>query len=127
MKFLNTFLSIKKKWIKSLNDRKIEAEINQIEKIFQNYFVMTTNFEDYCNNKVNKKRQFYSIIYCLFLGLIVFKFLLTAFITDPEIWILFGDPLYLTGERVCYNLLLFLLSSISFFGRTAFIFCEYCF
>ncbi len=127
MKFLKTFLSTKKKWIKSLNDRKIEASINQIEKNFQNYFVMTTNFEDYCNNKVNKKRQIYSIIYCLFVGLIVFKYLLTAFITDPEIWILFGDAFYLTGERVLLNLLFFLVSSISFFGRIAVIFCEYCF
>ncbi len=127
MKFLKTFLSIKKKWIKSLNDRNIEASINQIEKYFQNYFIMTTNFEDYCNNKVNKKRQIYSIIYCLFVGLIVFKFLLTAFITDPETWILFGDAFYWTDERVLLNLLFFLLSSVSFFSRIAVIFCEYCF
>ncbi len=127
MKFLNTFLSIKKKWIKSLNDRKIEASINEIERNFQKYLLITTNFEDYCNNKVNKKRQIYSIIYCLFAGLITFKFLLTAFITDSEIWILLGDAFHLTGERVLLNLLFFLISSISFFGRIAVIFCEYCF
>jgi hypothetical protein len=126
MKFFETFLSIKKKWINSLNDRKVVL-VNQIERIFSKYFLIATNHENYLNNELNKKRRFYSIIYCLIIGLIAFKFLLTAFITDPEIWILMGDAFYLTGEKVLFNILFFLISSISFFGRVSLIFCKYCF
>jgi hypothetical protein len=126
MKFFETCLSIKKKWINSLNDRKVVL-VNQIERISLKYFLIATNHENYLNNELNKKRRFYSIIYCLIIGLIAFKFLLTAFITDPEIWILMGDAFYLTGEKVLFNILFFLISSISFFGRVSLIFCKYCF
>jgi hypothetical protein len=126
MKFFETFLSIKKKWINSLNDRKV-VSVNQIERNFLKYFLIATNYENNLNNELNKKRQFYSIIYCLIMGLIAINFLLAAFITDPEIWILMGDAFYLTGERVFFNILFFLISSFIFFVRVSLIFCKYCF
>jgi hypothetical protein len=123
MKFTKAILSAKKKWINSLNDRKV-VSINEIERISLKYLLITTNFEDYCNNKVNKKRRIYSIIYCLFVGLFALRFLLAAFITDSELWILMGDAFYSAGERVLLNILFFLISFGIFLGRASFLICK---
>jgi hypothetical protein len=123
MKFLKTFSSIKSKWIKQINDRKIST--NFIEKNSLKVFLLSTNIEEYCNKKTNKKRQLYSLIACLFSGFIAFRFLIAALITDPELIALIGDPLYLAGDKVLLNLTFFFVSIITFISRVCCFICKY--
>jgi hypothetical protein len=76
---------------------------------------------------LNKRRRFYSIIYCLLFGLMVFKTLLAAFITDPQLLILIGDVSYFTGERVVINIVLFFGLFNCFVNRILLIFGKYYF
>jgi hypothetical protein len=121
MKFLKTILSIKNKWIKEINNRKIS--VNFIEKNCLEVFLLSTNFEDYYNKKTNRRRQLYSLIACIFGGFIAIRFLIAALITDPELIALIGDPIYLAGDKVLLNLMLFFITILTLISR---VFCHIC-
>jgi predicted membrane protein len=84
---------------------------------------MTTSFADYCNvkRKRNKKKEILSIVICIFGWLIFLRFALAAFFKDPKLWVLIGDPFYLTGDRVLFNLVIASIALNASVMRTLFI------
>jgi hypothetical protein len=107
-----------------LDNNKIKA-LNNFESYFGSNAVciMTTSFADYCNveRKRNKKKEILSIVICIFGWLIFFRFVLAAFCKDPKLWVLIGDPFYLTGDRVLFNLVIASIALNATVMRTLFI------
>jgi hypothetical protein len=51
----------------------------------------------------------------------VLRLLLGSFVTDPNIWILIGDPFYLVGDRVLINISLAIFVTIGIKFRIIYI------
>ncbi|CAG2110199.1 unnamed protein product [Medioppia subpectinata] len=69
--------------------------------------ILSHSFEEYVINKhINKRRQIFGVCVCIYGWLTVIKFFTAAFIKDPTLWPLIGDPFYLTGDRILFNLVI---------------------
>jgi hypothetical protein len=103
-----------------LRERRV-LSINAFESYLLKKFILTENFQSYCENDVCIESQFRSIIVCIFCWLITLRWFLAVFITNPKIWILIADPFYVTGDRILFNSLLFCISLMGSYFRTLFI------
>lgn len=124
---MNEFMSIAnlKVGIKRYLDKDRVEALDNFESYFQSNIIciMTMSFSDYCNteNKGNRKKELLSLIICIFGWLTFLRFFLAAFINDPRIWVLIGDPFYLTGDRILFNLVIASIALNATFMRTLFI------
>jgi hypothetical protein len=91
--------SSKEKINNYLNNEKVEV-INYIETQILKRKLISVNFEDYMKKKISTKNMMHSIIICIISFIGVLRLLFGAYTTDPEIWVLIADPLYLIGDRV---------------------------
>jgi hypothetical protein len=103
-----------------LNSDKV-ITINNIETQAVKQQLICESFDDYINNKINGKNMIYSVIVCIISFIMVLRLLLGAFTTDPNIWILIGDPFYLVGDRVLINISLAIFGTIGIKCRMIFI------
>jgi hypothetical protein len=95
--------------------------INNIETQVVEQQLISASFDDYINNKINGKNMIYSVIVCIISFIAVLRLLLGAFTTDPNIWILIGDPFYLVGDRVLINISFAIFVTIGIKCRMIFI------
>ncbi len=103
-RILKSIESLKVKINNYLNNEKVEL-INDIETQLLKRKLISVNFEDYMKKKINTKNIMHSIIICIISIIGFLRILLGAFTTDPEIWVLIADPLYLIGDRVLLSVL----------------------
>jgi hypothetical protein len=103
-RILKSIQSSKIKINNYLNNEKVEV-INDIETQLLKQKLISVNFEDYMNKKINTKNMMYSIIICIICIIGCLRFLFGANTTDPEIWVLIADPFYLIGDRVLISLI----------------------
>ncbi len=82
-----------------LNNEKVTV-INDIENKILKRKLISVNLDDYMKKKTNTKNMMHSIIICIICIIGFLRFLFGAYTTDPEIWVLIADPLYLIGDRV---------------------------
>ncbi|CAG2162468.1 unnamed protein product [Oppiella nova] len=101
--------------------------LNKFERYFQSpsIAVLSFNFEEYAKNKdidcVIRKRQIVGIGVCIFGWLTVLKFFVAAFVRSSTLWPLIGDPFYLTGDRILFNLVIASIALNASAMRTAFL------
>jgi len=88
-----------------LNNKKVIA-INEIETEFRKQKLLSVSFDDYIKNKINTKNMMHSIIIIVICIIGTLRLLFGAFVTDPKIWVLIGDPFYLIGDRVLISITL---------------------
>ncbi len=122
----DNFLLLKSKVNNYLNSGKVVA-INDIEKRFVEQNLISANFSEYINNKINNKNMIYSVIVCVICIFMALRLLLGSFATDPNIWILIVDPFYLVGDRVLINISLAIFVTINIKGRIIYILRKFCF
>ncbi len=82
-----------------LNNEKVTA-INDIENKALKRKLISVNLDDYMKKKTNTKNMMHSIIICIISIVFILRMLFGAYTTDPQIWVLIGDPFYLIGDRV---------------------------
>ncbi len=87
------------------NNEKV-ITINEIEREFCKQKLLSISFDDYIKNKINTKNLIHSIIICIICIIGTLRLLFGAFVTDPKIWVLIGDPFYLIGDRVLISITL---------------------
>jgi hypothetical protein len=114
------FLLLKSKVNNYLNSGKVVA-INDIEKQFLKQSLISTNFNEYINNKINNKKMIYSVVVCVICIFTALRLLLGSYVKDPNIWILIGDPFYLVGDRVLINISFAIFVTIGFKARIIYI------
>ncbi len=114
------FLLLKSKINNYLNSGKVVA-INDLEKKFLKQSLISANFNEYINNKINNKNMIYSVVVCVICIFMALRLLLGSFVTDPNIWILIVDPFYLVGDRVLINISLAIFVTICIKGRIIYI------
>jgi hypothetical protein len=116
----DNFLLLKSKVNNYLNSEKVVA-INDLEKQLVEQNLISTNFSEYVNNKINNKNMIYSVVVCVICIFGALRLLLGSFATDPKIWILIGDPFYLIGDRVLINISLVIYITIGIKARIIYI------
>ncbi len=116
----DNFLLLKSRINNYLNSGKVVA-INDIEKQFLKQSLISANFNEYINNKINNKNMIYSVVICVISLFMVLRLLLGSFVRDPNIWILIGDPFYLVGDRVLINISLAIFVTIGIKFRIIYI------
>ncbi len=99
-----------------LNNEKVTA-LNDIENEVLKRKLISVNFDDYMKKKTNTKNMMHSIIICIICIIGFLRVLFGAYTTDPEIWVLIGDPFYLIGDRVLISVTLAALVVISVKAR----------
>jgi hypothetical protein len=99
-----------------LNNEKVET-IDVIENKFLKRKLISVNFDDYMKKETNTKNMMHSIIICIICIIRFLRMLFGAYTTDPEIWVLIGDPFYLIGDRVLISVTLAALVVISVKAR----------
>jgi hypothetical protein len=104
-RILESIQSSKIKINNYLNNEKVTV-INDIENEVLKRKLISVNFDDYMKKKINTKNMMHSIIICMISTFAFLRILLGAYTTDPEIWVLIGDPFYLIGDRVLISLIL---------------------
>ena len=108
----------RQKWIVL---RRLWSEEEEEEE-FSMYFC---NFESFLKHEWlitrDKKSRFISIVICLFGWAVCVRFIGAAFVSNPKIWNLIGDPFYYTGDRILFNTILFGCSLFGSLYRTVFI------
>jgi hypothetical protein len=109
-----------------LNSEKVVV-INDVEKQYLKQNLISANFSEYINNKINNNNMIYSVVVCVFCIFGALRFLLGAFATDPKIWILIGDPFYLVGDRVLINISLAIFVTVGIKARIIYILCKFIF
>ena len=91
--------------------------------------IMTQNFEEYSLNKTrlakNRKREWTAIFLCIYAWSTVFKFFAASVISDPQTWQYIGDPFYLTGDRILFNLVIGSIALNAALMRTFFVIGEF--
>jgi hypothetical protein len=102
-KILKTIRSSKVKINNYLNNEKVET-INDLEREALKQKLISVNFDDYIKNKFNTKNMMHSIIIIMICIIGILRLLFGAFVTDPKIWELIGDPFYLIGDRVFHSI-----------------------
>jgi hypothetical protein len=117
-------VSFKSKINNYLDSDKVVA-INNIETQVVEQQLISASFDDYINNKINGKNMIYSVIVCIISFIAVLRLLLGAFTTDPNIWILIGDPFYLVGDRVLINISLAIFVTAGIKSRMICILCKF--
>ncbi len=95
--------------------------IESFESFVLQEHILSENFLEYSQNNQIENSQLKSKIVCIFCWLTTIRWLLGAFISDPNILILIGGPLYLAGDRFLSNLSLFEFSLLGSLFRTLFI------
>jgi hypothetical protein len=116
----DNFLLLKSKINNYLNSGKVVA-INDIEKQLLKHSLISANFNEYINNKINNKNMIYSVVVCVISLFMVLRLLLGSFVRDPNIWILIGDPFYLVGDRVLINISLVIFVTVGIKARIVYI------
>jgi len=114
------FLLLKSKINNYWNSGKVVA-INDIEKQLLKQSLISANFNEYINNKINNKNMIYSVVVCVISLFMVLRLLLGSFVRDPNIWILIGDPFYLVGDRVLINISLAIFVTVGIKARIIYI------
>ncbi len=102
---LKTIESTKIKINDYFNNEKVET-INDLEREALKQKLISVNFNDYIKNKIITKNVMHSIIIIMICIIGILRLLFGAFVTDPEIWVLIGDPFYLIGDRVFLSIIL---------------------
>jgi hypothetical protein len=82
-----------------LNNEKVTA-LNDTENKALKRKLISVNLDDYMKKKTNTKNMMHSIIICIICIIGFLRILFGAYTTDPQVWVLIGDPLYLIGDRV---------------------------
>ncbi len=82
-----------------LNNEKVTV-INDIENKILKRKLISVNLDDYMKKKTNTKNMMHSIIICIICIIRFLRMLFGAYTTDPQIWVLIGDPFYLIGDWV---------------------------
>jgi hypothetical protein len=122
----DNFLLLKSKVNNYLNSGKVVV-INDIEKQFLKQNLISANFNEYINNKINNKNMIYSVVVCIICFFMALRLFLGPFAIDPKIWILIGDPFYLVGDRVLINISLAIFVTIGIKARIIYILCKFIF
>jgi hypothetical protein len=122
-RILESILSLKMKINNYLNNEKVET-INDIETQLLKRKLCSVNFDDYMKKKINTKNMMHSIIICIISIIGFLRVLFGAYTTDPEIWVLIGDPLYLIGDRVLISVTFAVVIVVSVKGRMVFLSSE---
>jgi hypothetical protein len=120
------FLLLKSKVNNYLNSGKVVA-INDIEKQYLKQNLISANFSEYINKKMNNRNMVYSVVVCFICIIMALRLLLGSFATDPKIWILIGDPFYLVGDRSLINLSFAIVVTIGFKARIVYILRKFIF
>jgi hypothetical protein len=123
-RFTQKMQNLKQNFKEYLNSDRIKSLDN-----FESYFlsnaisVLSLNFSDYYGgkDKSNKKREYLAILYCIFGWMAFFRFSIAAFINDSKLWTFIGDPFYLIGDRVLFNLLVAAIALNATSMRTIFL------
>jgi hypothetical protein len=116
----DNFLLLKSKVNNYLNSGKVVV-INDIEKQFLKQNLISANFNEYINNKINNKNMIYSVVVCVICIFMALRLLLGSFVINPNIWILTGDPFYLVGDRALINISLAISVTIGIKARIIYI------
>ncbi len=87
------------------DDEKVQT-VNDLEREALKQKLISVNFEDYMENKINTKNMMHSIIIIIICIIGTLRLLFGAFIADPKIWVLIADPFYLIGDRVLISITL---------------------
>jgi hypothetical protein len=102
-RILRRILSSKEKINNYLNNDKVIV-INDIAKQMHNRKIISVNFDEYMERKLNIKNMMHSAIICMICIIGALRMLFGAYITDPKIWVLIADPFYLIGDRVLISI-----------------------
>jgi hypothetical protein len=113
-KILKIILSSKEKINNYLNNDKVIV-INDIAKQALNRKLVSVNFDEYMERKLNIKNMIHSAIICMICIILALRVLFGAYITDPKIWVLIADPFYLIGDRVLISIMIaaFIIASVN--------------
>ncbi len=122
----DNFLLLKSRINNYLNSGKVVA-INDIEKQFLKQSLISANFNEYINNKMNNKNMIYSVVVCVICIFMALRLLLGSFATDPNIWILIADPFYFIGDRALINISFVIFVTIGIKLRIVYILRKFCF
>ena len=109
-----------------LNEKNV-ITINDMETEFLKQNLISVNFDDYIKKKIKRKNMIYSVVICVICIFTALRLLLGSFVTDPNIWILIGDPFYLVGDRVLINISLAIFVTIGIKLRIVYILRKFCF
>jgi len=118
------FISFVKKTLDEYREKNNIDSFKEFETFCLKSFVLSVNFEDYLNNRVNPRRQKISIFICIFQTIISFKFLLAGLISNRKLLIFIGDTLEITGDGFLANLVLFSCGLAIILGRVVYIIGE---
>src|SRR5277367_3290878 len=116
---IKLMLSKPKRIIKEKYNNYLEND--KIDGIQELGFMLKIDFKDYCDRNITFKMMFWNILFCIWFWINTFRFLILALTDDPNILILFGDPLHITGNRKLFNSFLFLCALSTTLFNTAFI------
>jgi len=100
-------ISFIKKTLEEYRQKKNIDSLKEFEAFYLKNFILSVNFEDYLNNRVNPRRRMISIIICIFQTIISTKFLLAGMISNRKLSVLIGDPVQITGDPFLINGLVF--------------------
>jgi len=122
--FTQKMLNLRQNFKEYLNSDRIKSLDN-----FESYFrsnaisILSLNFSDYYGgkDKCNKKREYLAILYCVIGWMAFLRFSFAAFINDSKLWTYIGDPFYLIGDRILFNVLVAAIALNATSMRTMFL------
>lgn len=101
-----------------------EEAVNKIEKFVLSKLIalLSADFESYCKKSVkpNLSRLSRQYLYQVIGWLTFLRFSFAAFVSDPKILVIIGDPFYLTENKMLFNLLVAFIALNSTLFRTLF-------
>jgi len=118
------FISFMKKTLDEYREKKNIDSLKEFETFCLKSFILSVNFEDYLNKRIDSRRRKISIFICIFQTIITFKFLLAGLISNRKLLVFIGDQLHTTGDPLLFNLLLFSGGLCIIFGRVVYIIGE---
>jgi len=118
------FISFVKKTLEKYREKKDIDSLKEFEIFYLKSFLLSVNFEDYLNKRIDPRRRKISIFICIFQTIISLKFLLAGLISNRKLSVFIGDPTQITGDPLLVNLVLFSIGLGLIIGRIIYIIGE---
>ncbi len=123
-RFTQKMVNLRQNLKEYLNSDRIKSLDN-----FESYFrsntisVLSLNLSDYYGgkDKCNKKGEYLAIFHCIMGWMVFLRFSFAAFINHSKLWTFIGDPFYLIGDRILFNLLIAAIALNATSMRTIFL------
>jgi hypothetical protein len=86
-----------------LNNKNV-ITINDMETEFLKQNLISVNFDDYILKKMSSINMIYSVIISIVVFFLAIRFIFISSMKNSHISKLIGDPFYLTGDQMAFNI-----------------------